>query len=123
MILLAMVAAIASSPSETWSCFFRSGDDGDGYRSTFVIADGRVIETGLLGGYVTYAYQPLEDNEEHFTFARSQYNAMLNAGIRLDQVAVVVTIDRQTNGAKKIFLRDHGESVGVQHGECVRQVV
>lgn len=67
-----------------------------------------------------YGYEVLEDNYEHLTFARSQYNAMLNAGFRLDQVAVVVTIDRDTNAVKKIFLQDHGEQTSIQRGSCER---
>lgn len=59
-------------------------------------------------------------NDEHLTFARSQYNALLNAGFRLDQVAVVVTIDRQTNDVKKIFLQAHGETTSIQRGSCQR---
>jgi hypothetical protein len=115
MLLIGILAALAV-PSETWICQLEKDDADGGYETTFVVGDDRVIETGLL----PYGYELLEDNGEHLTFARSQYNAMLNAGFRLDQIAVVVTIDRSTNAVKKIFLQDHGERTSVQRGTCHR---
>lgn len=115
MVLIGLLAALAA-PSETWFCTLNGDGDGEGYQSTYVVSNDRVIETGLMA----YGYEILEDNPDHLTFARSQYNAMLNAGFRLDQVAVVVTIDRSTNGVKKIFLQDHGERTSIQHGTCQR---
>lgn len=114
--LMGLLAAIVVPTSETWSCTFDEDHPNGGYTTTFVVGSDRVVETGLM----PYGYEVLEDNYEHLTFARSQYNAMLNAGFRLDQVAVVVTIDRDTNAVKKIFLQDHGEQTSIQRGSCER---
>lgn len=113
---MGILAAMAASSSETWSCTFNSDDPDRSYATTFVVGVDRVIETGFM----PYGYEILEDNAEHLTFARSQYNAMVNAGFRLDQVAVVVTIDRQTERSKKIFLQEHGEHTSIQRGSCQR---
>jgi hypothetical protein len=115
LIVAGFIVALAVA-SETWICQLEKDDADGGYEVTFVVSDDRVIETGLL----PYGYELLEDNDEHLTFARSQYNAMLNAGFRQDQVAVVVTIDRSTNAVKKIFLQDHGERTSIQRGSCQR---
>ncbi len=115
MVLIGLLAALAA-PSETWFCTLNADADGERYQSTYVVSNDRVVETGLMA----YSYEILEDNPDHLTFARSQYNAMLNAGVRLDQVAVVVTIDRSTNGVKKVFLQDHGERTSIQCGTCQR---
>lgn len=116
MILLTLLAAMVAPTSETWSCSFEQDHPEGGYTTTFVVSADRVIETGLM----PYGYELLDNNAEHLTFARSHYNAMLNAGIRLDQVAVVVTINRETEAVKKIFLQDHGERLSIQNGTCQR---
>ncbi len=119
MVVAGILVALATSTSEAWICAFDRDDPGGGYESTFVVSDDRVFETGLL----PFGYELLENNGEYITFARSQYNAMLNAGFRLDQVAVVVTIDREANSIKKIFLQEHGERIDISRGSCQRMDV
>jgi len=119
LILVGILAAMVVPTSETWTCSFDQDDPEGGYTTTFVVGTDRVIETGI----VPYGYELLDNNAEHITFARSHYNAMINAGFRLDQVAVVVTIDRETEAAKKIFLQDHGERTSIQREPCLRSEV
>lgn len=116
MVLIGLLAAWVAPASETWTCTFSPDEVDRSYTSTFVTGVDRVIETGLM----SYGYEVLENNSDHLTFARSQYNAMLNAGFRLNQVAVVVTIDRRTDAVKKIFLQAHGERTDIQRGTCER---
>lgn len=124
MVLVGLLAALFTqqTQTETWICFVdpRPGSGGEQYRTTYVIGEDRVIESGDL---LTSGWEILEANDRRLTFASSNYGVADYTGAEIPQVASIVTLDRANETMKRIFIQDHGERMEAVSGRCVKDRV